>query len=459
MEKLDQSNKVQLSLGSPDKGLIKDIYNAVGANDQNGLILAFEKIHPADIADFLEQVGRPDRRQIIDLWGDSINGEVLSELEERVRDELLEVIPDKFLVKSIRKLQTDDLVHLIEDLGYIKKEKLLQLFDKSERLAIEQLLQYDEDTAGRFMQLELMVAPSYWNVGNAIDFLRSNLGFSDNFYELIVVNSLFHPIGVVSLSALVRSPRSVYLTDLMITDFKRFKVTESKEYIAYSFNQYHMVSAPVVDSDNRLVGVITIDDAMAALKEETDEDLKRLGGVGDEELSDTFLAITRARFPWLAVNLITAILASLVIDKFSEAIHSLVALAVLMPIVASMGGNAGTQTLTVAVRALATRDLTSENLKRVVLREASVGLMNGLIFSFFIGFIGFFWYQNTKLGFVLGAAMICNMLVAGLAGILLPVGLSKLKVDPALSSGVFVTTVTDIVGLFSFLALATLFLL
>jgi magnesium transporter len=220
-----------------------------------------------------------------------------------------------------------------------------------------------------------------------------------------------------------------------------------------------MVSAPVIDNNNRLVGVITIDDAMEALKEETDEDLKRLGGVGDEALSDSFFGITRARFPWLAVNLITAILASLVISQFSETIRSLVALAVLMPIVASMGGNAGTQTLTVAVRALATRDLTAENLKRVILREVSVGLMNGLIFSLVVGVIGFVWYQNIKLGLVLGVAMICNMIVAGLVGILLPVGLSKLKVDPALSSGVFVTMVTDLVGFFGFLSLASFFLL
>lgn len=459
MEKLNQSKKIQLPSGSPDKVAIESIKNAVQANDQKSLVLVFEKIHAADIADILEQVSRSERKSIIRLWGDSINGEVLSELEEGVRDELLEVIPEESLVKSIRKLQTDDLVHLIEDLGDIKKEKLLQLFEKSERIAIERLLQYDEDTAGRLMQLELVTAPEYWSVGNVIDYLQSNSELNNNFYELIIVNPIFHPIGTVSLSVLMRSPRTMGLTDIMTTDFTIFKVTESKEDVAYSFNQYHMVSAPVTDSDNRLVGVITIDDAMEALKEETDEDLKRLGGVGDEALSDSFFGITRARFPWLAVNLATATLASLVIAQFSETIHSLVALAVLMPIVASMGGNAGTQTLTVAVRALATRDLTPKNLKRVVLREASVGLMNGLIFSVFVGVIGFIWYQSIKLGFVLGAAMICNMLVAGLAGILLPVGLSKLKVDPAVSSGVFVTTLTDIVGLFAFLSLASLFLL
>ena len=459
MEKLDQSKTIQLSSGSPDKAVIKSIHNAVRANDQKSLVSVFEKIHAADIADFLEQVNSSERKRIIRLWGDSINGEVLSELEEGVRDELLEAIPEDSLVKSIRKLQTDDLVYLIEDLGDIKKEKLLQLFEKLERIAIERLLQYDEDTAGRLMQLELVTAPEYWTVGNVIDYLRSNSELNNNFYELIIVNPIFHPIGIVSLSVLLRSSRSMALTDLMATDFKIFKVTESKDDVAYSFNQYHMVSAPVIDTDNRLVGVITIDDAMDALKEETDEDLKRLGGVGDEELSDSFFGITRARFPWLAVNLATAILASLVIAQFSETIRSLVALAVLMPIVASMGGNAGTQTLTVAVRALATRDLTTKNLKRVVLRETSVGLMNGLIFSVVVGTIGSLWYQSIKLGFVLGTAMICNMLVAGLAGILLPVALSKLKVDPALSAGVFVTTVTDIVGLFGFLALATYFLL
>ena len=309
------------------------------------------------------------------------------------------------------------------------------------------------------MQLELVTAPEYWTVGDAIDFLRSNSDLNNKFYELIMVDPIFHPIGIVSLSLLMQSPRSERLSDLMTTDFKVFKVTESKDDVAYSFNQYHMVSAPVIDLDRRLVGVISIDDAMAALKDETDEDLKRLGGVGDEELSDSFFGITRARFPWLSVNLLTAVLASIVIAQFSETIQSLVALAVLMPIVASMGGNAGTQTLTVAVRALATRDLTTENLKRVVFREVSVGLMNGLVFSIFVGMIALVWYQNIELGLVLGTAMLCNMLVAGLAGILVPVGLSKLKVDPALSSAVFVTTVTDIIGLFGFLYLASLFLL
>lgn len=458
MEKLYQSKRMQLESGSSDKVVIESIYTAVQKSNQEDLLLILKKIHAADIADLLEQVSRSDRKNIIKLWGDSINGEVLSELEEGVRDELLEIIPDDFLVNSIRKLQTDDMVHLIEDLGDKKKEKLLRLFDKTERMAIERLLQYDRDSAGRLMQLEVVTGPEYWTVGSVIEFLRSNSNSNNNFYELIVVDPLFHPIGVVSLSVLMRSPQNKTLVDLMKTDFKVFKVTESKDDVVYSFNQYHMVSAPVVDNNNRLVGVITIHDAMEALKEETDEDLKRLGGVGDEDLTDSSFGITRARFPWLAVNLVTAVLASLVIAQFSEIINNLVALAVLMPIVASMGGNAGTQTLTVAVRALATRDLTAKNLKRVVVREISVGLMNGLIFSVVVGAIGFVWYHSVMLGLVLGAAMICNMLVAGLAGIILPVGLSKLKVDPALSSGVFVTMVTDIVGLFGFLSLAALFL-
>jgi len=235
------------------------------------------------------------------------------------------------------------------------------------------------------MQLELVTAPEYLTVGDTIDFLRSNSDLNNKFYELIIVDPIFHLIGTVSLSLLLQSSRSERLTDLMTTDFKFFKVTESKDDVAYSLNQYHMVSVPVIDIDHRLVGVISIDDAMAVLKDKTDEDLKRLGGVGDEELSDSFFGITCARFPWLSVNLLTTVLASIVIAQFSETIQSLVALAVLMPIVASMGGNAGTQTLTVAVRALATRDLTTENLKRVVVREVLVGFMNGLVF--------FCWYD------------------------------------------------------------------
>jgi len=459
MNKSKSIEKKVFDLFSIDSVLVNKMHNFVNNGDSENLIAIFDRLHAADIADFLEQVSKSERIKIIKMWGASVSGQVLSELDEHVRDELLEEIPSEYLVDAVKELQTDDLVYLIEDLVEPEQEKLLSALDQTERAAIERSLQYKEDTAGRLMQLEVVTAPEYWTVGNTIDFLRSSSNLPHYYYEIIIVSPLMHPIGVISLASLLSSVRKVSLKSIMRRDVKVIKANALKADVAYAFNQYRMVSAPVVDQYNRLIGLITIDDAMDALEDETEEDLKRLAGLGNEELSDSFVGITLARFPWLATNLITAVLASLVIAQFSDTIESIVALAILMPIVASMGGNAGTQTLTIAVRALATRDLTSENLKRVILREISVGLMNGFIFSIVVGSIGFIWYQSIWLGAVLGAAMICNMLVAGLAGILVPVGLSKLKIDPALSSGVFVTTVTDIVGLFAFLALASIFLL
>jgi magnesium transporter len=309
------------------------------------------------------------------------------------------------------------------------------------------------------MQGEVVKAPPFWTVGQMIDFLRAADDLPEDFYDIIVVDPAARPVGTVPLSVLLGTRRPVTLESLMADDFRTIHVEEPQEDVAYAFNQYHLVSAPVVDDSGRLVGVITIDDAMEVLEDEAEEDIMRLGGVGDEEISHKVWAITRRRFPWLAANLVTAIMASLVIAIFDQTISSYVALAVLMPIVASMGGNAGTQTLTVAVRALATRDLTATNAMRVVARETMVGLANGFGFAVIIGAIVWGWYGSALLGGVIAAAMVVNLLVAGMAGILVPIGLDKLGADPALASGTFVTTVTDIVGFFTFLGLAAAVLL
>jgi magnesium transporter len=292
-----------------------------------------------------------------------------------------------------------------------------------------------------------------------IDELRANDSLPDQFYDVIVVGPAMRPLGKIPLSALLTHPRPVTLESLMGSEPYTVHVEDSQEDVAYAFNQYHLVSCPVVDDDGRLAGVITIDDAMEALDEEAEEDIKRLGGVGDEEISDGVMAITRRRFPWLAVNLLTAVVASGVIALFDAVIGQIVALAVLMPIVASMGGNAGTQTLTVAVRALATRDLTLANMARVVGREAAVGFANGIGFAVLVGAISWVWFGDAGIAGVIALAMIGTMVAAGLAGILIPIGLDRLKVDPALGSGAFVTTVTDVVGFFAFLGLATLLLM
>jgi magnesium transporter len=304
------------------------------------------------------------------------------------------------------------------------------------------------------------MAPEHWTVGQAIDFLRSEEELPEQFYHVVLVDPRLHPVGNVTLGKIMSSKRDVKLIDIVEDIFKVIPVTQEESDVAYAFNQYHLISAPVVDAENRLVGMITIDDAMAVLDDEHEEDILRLAGVGEESsLSDSVMETTRQRLPWLGVNLVTAILASGVIAMFEDTISRFVALAVLMPIVASMGGNAGTQSLTVAVRAIATKDLTGANVWRVIRREVLVGAINGMVFAFVMGIVGVIWFGSPTLGYVIALAMIINLVVAGLAGTGVPVILEKIGVDPALASGAFVTTVTDVVGFFAFLGLAGVFLL
>ena len=340
-----------------------------------------------------------------------------------------------------------------------QQTQILDALDDSDRIAVEQALQFPEYSAGRLMQREVVKAPEHWTVGQAIDFMRRQQGLPDQFYHIVLVDPRMRPIGNVTLGRLMSSKRDVALMDLKETVFEVFPATQDEGDVAYAFNQYHLISAPVVDEEGRLVGVITIDDAMAVLDEEHEEDILRLAGVGESSLSDSVIETTKQRLPWLAVNLFTAILASLVIAIFEDTIATFVALAVLMPIVASMGGNAGTQSLTVAVRAIATKDLTGSNVWRVITREISVGAINGLIFAVVMGIVGVIWFGSPALGYVIALAMIINMIVAGLAGTAIPVILEKLGIDPALASGAFVTTVTDVVGFFAFLTLAGVLLL
>ncbi|MCH7832749.1 MAG: magnesium transporter, partial [Proteobacteria bacterium] len=327
------------------------------------------------------------------------------------------------------------------------------------RAAVTKSLAYPEDSAGRLMQSEVVKAPPFWTVGQMIDHLRAADDLPEDFHDIIIVDPAARPVGTVALGVLLGARRPVTLESLMADQFRTLHVEEPEADVAYAFNQYHLVSAPVVDDSGRLVGIITIDDAMEVLEDEAEEDIMRLGGVGDEEISHKVWAITRRRFPWLAANLVTAIMASLVIAIFDETISSYVALAVLMPIVASMGGNAGTQTLTVAVRALAMKELTAANAGRVIGKEFLVGALNGVLFAGLIGVVTWIWFGSLALGVVIGLAMSVNMLVAGLAGSTIPLMLDRIGVDPAVASSVFLTTVTDIVGFFVFLGLAALILL
>lgn len=442
------------------KGLVPAVVDAVVGRDAAGLDTLLDPLHPADIADLLEQIDSRDRGALLRLWKGGMDGEILSELGDDLREEVIDALAPAELAEAVRELESDDVVDLVEDLDEEQQEQVLDALDASDRVAVEKALAYPEESAGRLMQMEVVRAPSHWTVGEAIDFLRASDDLPEQFYHVILVDPRMKPVGYVALGRLLGTPRPIHLTELLEPSFRTFRVDQDEGDVAYAFNQYHLISAPVVDEDDRLVGVITIDDAMIVLDEEHEEDILRLAGVdGESSLTDKVIATTKRRFPWLAVNLVTAILASLVIALFEEVIAGLVALAVLMPIVASMGGNAGTQSLTVAVRSIATKDLTGSNVWRVIRREVLVGLVNGVIFAVVMGLVGWAWFGQPMLGVVIALAMVINMVVAGLAGTAIPVVLEKMGVDPALASGAFVTTMTDVVGFFAFLGLAAVMLL
>jgi magnesium transporter len=437
-----------------ERETVHRVRDAIASGDRDSLLEEVEGLHAADLADLLEQVGHEDRAEMVRMLGADIDPDVLSELEEDVRDDVLEAMTPEHLAAAAKEMDADDIVYMIGDLEDAARDTVLAALDPVDRTAVERALEYDEYTAGRLMRRELVTAPPFWTVGQIIDHMRSRDDLPDEFTDIILIDPAMKPAGLAPLSRVMGSGRDTKLADLARDDMRVIRAESSQEDVAYAFNQYHMMSAPVVDEDGRLVGVISIDDAMTALGEEAEEDLKLLAGVGDESLSDKVWETAKLRFPWLAVNLVTAIMASLVIMQFDTTIQAVVALAVLMPIVASMGGNAATQTLTVVVRALATRDLTRANMWRIIGREALVGFSNGVVFAALIAVVGLVWYGDIRLSGVLAAAMVVNLLVAGLAGILIPIGLEKVGADPALASGAFVTTVTDVVGFFVFLGLA-----
>ena len=442
-----------------DNQLIHAIRDAISSSDADRIAELFEPMHSADIADTLEQMDDAQRREVIWLAPHVVDGDVLSDMDEGVREDMLEYLPQEVLSNAVRDLESDDVVDLLEDLEEEQQEAILEVLEEADRVAVEQSLSYPEETAGRLMQREVVWVPEHWTVGNTIDQLRSTEDLPDQFYHVVLVDPSMTPIGQVTLGRLMSSKRSTKLTEIAEETFQVIPVTQHEDDVAYAFNQYHLISAPVVDEDERLIGVITIDDAMIVLDEVHEEDIMRLAGVGEGSLADRVFETTKQRFPWLAVNLVTAILASLVIAQFEEAIGQLVALAVLMPIVASMGGNAGTQSLTVAVRAIATKDLTGSNVWRVIRREVLVGLVNGIGFALVMGGVGWIWFGSFDLAYVIAAAMVINLVVAGLAGTVIPVLLERMDIDPALASGAFVTTVTDVVGFFAFLGLAVVILL
>ena len=444
-----------------DRDLVTEVLDALEAGDIAAIDALMEPLHPADIADLLEQIDARDREALVRAWPGGIDGEVLSELREGLREEVIEWLPPEVLASAVQELESDDVVDLVEDLEAEQQEAVLEALPIPDRIAVEKALSYPEDTAGRLMQVETVHAPQDWTVGRMIDYLRAEAeNLPDQFYHVILVDPAMKPVGNVTLGRLLSSRRDVRLADLAEETFVTIPVDQDVAEVAYAFNQYHLISAPVVDADGRLIGVITIDDAMAVLDEEAGEDILRLAGVtGDETVSDRVTEIAKDRFVWLFVNLITAIFASLVIDQFSDTIEAVVALAVLMPIVASMGGNAGTQSMTVAVRALATRDLTAQNALRVIRRELTVGAINGMGFGLIMAGVAAVWFGIPMLPVVIAVAMVLTLVAAALGGVVIPLLLDRMGIDPALASGPFVTTVTDVVGFFAFLGLAASILL
>jgi magnesium transporter len=418
-----------------------------------------EELHAADLADLIERLDGEERRLVVGIVRHILDPETLAYLDETVREEVIDILGPKEVAQAITELDSDDAVELLEDLSEEDKQRILSSLPPAERAILVEGLTFPEESAGRLMQREVATVPTSWTVGETIDYMRASGHLPEDFYELFVVDPMHKPVGSLPLSRLLRSKRPTRITDIMDPEVDVIPVETDREEVAHLFRQYGLVSAPVVDEHGRLIGAITVDDVVDVIDEEAEEDLLKMGGVVHDDMHANTVRTVRLRGVWLAVNLLTAVIASLVIGQFEGAIEKIVALAVLMPIVASMGGNAGTQTVTVAVRALAMGELTPANALRFIAKEIAVGGLNGMIFALLMGAAVVLWYQDWRLGAVIGAAMICNLVAAALAGTLIPLGLQKFGVDPAVSSTVFLTTVTDVIGFLAFLGLATLFLL
>jgi len=452
----------EVELRDEEGGIRSEFLYAVAAAVDDGDAARVRELalplHAADLADLIELLRPEQRGTLIATLGSDFDAAALPELDESVRDQVLEVMPAEQVAEALQQLDSDEAVYVIEDLDKEEQSDILAKLPSFERAALERSLEYPEDSAGRIMQTDLIAVPPFWSVGQTIDYMRLAEDLPDRFYEVFVVDPGYHLIGSVALSRLLRSKRPVTIEQITERDIRPIPAEADQEEVARQFERYNLTSAPVIDQDKRLVGVITADDVVEVVQEEASEDILKMGGVAGESVADSVWRTARHRFTWLLFNLFTALLAASVIGLFEATIEQMVALAVLMPIVASMGGNAGNQTMTVTVRALAMKDLGSANALRVIGREAAVGLLNGIVFAVLLGTVVYLWFGNDELGLVIAAAMVVNFFVAALAGILIPLTLDHFDIDPAVASVVFVTTVTDVVGFFAFLGLAALWL-
>ncbi|MAH02865.1 MAG: magnesium transporter [Candidatus Pelagibacter sp.] len=440
-----------------NKEFIKVINEKIKSQDTDFLAKSLKELLPADSADIIENLSSENRSKLIELEGFNIVPEIFVELNESIQTEIFLLLSVESITSLLKKLESDNALKIFENLDKSKKETVLNRLPPKDRFLLEEGLSYPQDTAARIMQREFTAIPSNWSVGQTIDYLRENKDLPDEFLEIFIIDSDFKPIGTVPSSKVLRTARETKMNLIMREMQLLIPVNMDQEEVGHTFENYNLTSAGVVDKNNKLVGMITSDDILTVVKEEAEEDVLRLAGVGDEEITDSILRKTKRRFNWLLLNLLTALLATWVISKFGATIEEMIALAFLMPIVASMGGNAGMQTLAVTVRAIATRELSSENFTKIVSKEFVIGILNGIIFAIITGIIVQLWFREINLTIIIASSMILNMIVAGLFGILVPVSLKKFDIDPAIASSVFVTTITDVIGFLSFLGIGAYF--
>jgi len=435
---------------------VDQLVDLIATDDSDEVKAFMMPLHAADVGDVLEVLSSTDRMGLIRLLGDEFDYSALTEIDDGIRLDLMEELPNADIARGVQELDSDDAVYILEDIEGSDQAEILAALPTFERLALRRSLDFPDETAGRRMQTDFIAIPPFWTVGQTIDYMREAEDLPDDFYQIYVVDPTYNLLGTLALDRMLRAKRPDRIESIMNNNVIDVAAEEDQEEAARLFERYDLVELAVVDDSSRMVGVLTIDDIVDVIQEEANEDIKRLAGVGDEEVSDNVWDALRSRVTWLMVNLVTAVLASMVIGMFDATISQMVALAVLMPIVASMGGNAGTQAMTVTVRALSTKELDRFNIRRLITREVLVGALNGVIFALIIGLVATVWFASPLLGGVIGVAMVINMFAAGVSGILIPIALDRMNIDPAVASTAFVTTVTDVVGFFAFLWLAGL---
>lgn len=440
--------------------LVTDLRAAIDLGEGKWVRDTLEDMHPADASDLLEQLSNERFEAAVELLGGELPSDILIELREEYREDAVEAMSDEAVVEALDELETDDATAVLENLDEDRRERILEELEPEDRAVLEASFEFEEDTAGRLMQREFFAAPEFWTIGQTIDYARDNAEtLPTDFYEVYVVDPMNKPLGYVLLSQLLRTGRDVKLADIMGPFSSDIHVEQDQEEVAYQFQKYALASAPVKDSDGRLVGTITVDDMVHVIQEENTEDLLALANVSSADGSDTVWESVKARAPWLGINLVTAFIASAIIALFEGTLDRIVQLAILMPVVAALAGNAGSQGLAVAVRAIAEREMEGKAGRRAIVRESLTGLVNGIIFAIGVGLVAFFWFQDVKLSAVIGVSMLASFAWAGVSGILVPLTLKRMGADPAVASSVFVLTLTDTMAFFSFLGLATIFLL